>query len=235
MHRRRKIERKKDNDNMFYSQYGQDAYVKKKIFKDKKNGVFIDVGAYDGKIYNNTLYFEENDNWSGINVEPNKHIFELLEKNRPNCININTAVSDKEEELDFISVKGGPEMISGLLENYDPRHEERLEFELKRDGGEKNIIKIKTKRLESIFDEYNIKKVDYLSIDVEGAEMSVIKSINFDKVFIDLIEFENNFLDVSKEIVDYLKEKNYIQCEIINSVDIFMLHKDSVYLNNYYN
>jgi hypothetical protein len=92
-------------------------------------------------------------------------------------------------------------------------------------GGVKKIIKVPTKRLETVFDENNIKHVNYLSIDVEGAEYSVIKSINFKKVFIDVIEFENNYEDISLPIIGYLEAKDYILLQ--KGADIFMIHKDS--------
>jgi hypothetical protein len=57
---------------MFHSQDKQDEYLETHIFKGYKNGVFIDIGAHDGKTINNTLYFEENNNWTGVNVEPIK-------------------------------------------------------------------------------------------------------------------------------------------------------------------
>ena len=44
---------------MFYSQDGQDQYLEKNIFKNFKNGFFVDVGAHDGVSINNTLYFEK--------------------------------------------------------------------------------------------------------------------------------------------------------------------------------
>jgi len=62
---------------------------------------------------------------------------------------------------------------------------------------------------------------------VEGAEFDVIKSINFDKVFIDVIEFERNYQDVALPIVRYLESKNYIVVHA--ALDIFMIHKDSVF------
>ena len=71
----------------------------------------------------------------------------------------------------------------------------------------------------------NISHINYLSIYVEGSEFEVIKSINFDKVFIDIIAFENNYNDVSIPIIEYLHNKGYI---IINqSLDIFMINKMS--------
>lgn len=56
--------------NKYYSQYSQDRNLDNLIFKGYKNGVFVDVGAYDGVDINNTLYFETTNNWRGINIEP---------------------------------------------------------------------------------------------------------------------------------------------------------------------
>ena len=66
-----------------------------------------------------------------------------------------------------------------------------------------------------------------MSVDVEGAEFAVIKSINFDKIFIDVISFENNYNDVTIPIIKYLEEKNY---KVINTfTDIMMINKDSIF------
>jgi hypothetical protein len=118
-------------------------------------------------------------------------------------------------------------MISGIKNTFDDRHLERLKNENKTYGGNTEIIKVKTKKLETICDENNVKHINYLSIDVEGAEFEVIKSINFNKVFIDVIGFENNYNDTSLPIIKYLEDKNFI---VINkSQDIFMIHKKSIF------
>jgi FkbM family methyltransferase len=209
----------------YYSQDGQDKYLDTNVFKSFKNGVFVDVGAHDGLSINNTIFFEKNRGWSGINVEPIKSVYDELTKNRPKSINLNYAVSNTDGNAEFICNEGYTEMISGLKDYFDPRHIKRLNNELNRHGGQTNVITVPTKRLETILDEIGIKHVHYLSIDVEGAEFEVVKSINFDKVFIDIIEFENNYNDNSIPIVNYLIEKGY--SVIHRSMDIFMKHNDS--------
>ena len=212
----------------FYSQDKQDNYLENNIFKGFKNGVFIDVGANDGISINNTLYFEETNNWTGINIEPIKEVYNKLIINRSKCININCAISNYNGTAEFICNTGYTEMISGLKNEFDERHMNRLNDELKYCGGSSEIIIVDTKRLETICDIHNINHINYLSIDVEGAEFEVIKSINFNKVFIDIIGFENNFDDKSEPIIKYLEEKDYF---IINkSMDIFMIHKKSKFI-----
>ena len=212
---------------MFYSQYGQDNYLETNIFKGYKNGFYVDVGAHDGIIINNTLYFEINNNWSGINIEPIKTVFDNLVMNRPNNINLNCAVCNNDGETDFLCNVGYTEMISGIKDNFDVRHLDRLTRENIEHGSTTELIKVNTKKLETILDENNISHINYLSIDVEGAEFEVIKSINFDKVFIDVIEFENNYDDVSVPIVQYLENKGFTV--IHKSLDIFMINKESIF------
>jgi len=209
----------------YYSQCGQDSFLDKNVFRGFKNGVFVDAGAHDGVTINNTIFFESIHNWSGINIEPIKSVYDKLVLNRPSCININCAVSDSDGNSEFIINSGYTEMLSGLKSTYDTRHCQRLSNEIKQMGGTTQTISVETKRLESIFDIHNIKHVHYLSIDVEGAEFNVIKSIDFTKVFIDVIGFENNFDDSSVPIIKYLETKGY--SVILHSTDIFMKHKDS--------
>jgi FkbM family methyltransferase len=215
---------------MFYSQDKQDNYLENKIFKGYKNGFFVDVGAHNGKSFNNTLYFEETNNWKGINVEPLKDVYNVLISNRPNCININCAICNNDGETEFICNAGYSEMLSGIKDSYDPRHKHRLQKEIKDRGSTSKIIKVETKKLETICDSNSISHINYLSIDVEGGEFEVIKSINFDKVFIDVIGFENNYGDTSIPIVKYLEDRNYKL--IHKALDIFMIHKNSDFMKN---
>ena len=96
-------------------------------------------------------------------------------------------------------------------------------------GAVTEIITVPTKKIETICDEHNIKHIHYLSIDVEGAEFEVIKSINFEKTYIDVIGFENNYEDSSPPIIQYLESKGYKMLH--KTIDIFMIHSNSQFNN----
>jgi FkbM family methyltransferase len=200
------------------------------VFKGFKSGIYVDVGAHDGVTINNTLYFHKNNKWNGINIEPIKSVYDKLLINRPNDKNINCAICNYDGKTEFICNNGYTEMISGIKETYDKRHYNRLDNENKLMNASTEIIIVDTKKLETIFNENNISRVHYLSIDVEGGEFEVIKSINFDNVFIDVIGFENNYNDASIPIIEYLQSKKYVV--INNSIDIFMIHERSMFYNN---
>ena len=209
----------------FYSQCKQDVFLENNVFKGFKNGVFMDIGAHDGVSINNTLFFEREHGWSGVNVEANKAVYDRLCVNRPTCINLHCAASSKDGTVQFVKNDGYTEMLSGIIDNLDPRHVARINREIQAMGGSSQTVIVPSKRIETICDEHNIKHVHYLSIDVEGGEFDVIKSINFDKVFIDIIDFENNYNDTSVPIVEYLKSKGYSILKY--DTDILMIHKDS--------
>jgi FkbM family methyltransferase len=217
---------------MFYSQFSQDRLLYEKVFKHHKKGIFMDIGAHDGVSLNNTLFFERELNWYGVNVEPIRDVYDKLCVNRYKSINLNCAVSDTNGVADFILNVGYTEMLSGLKDSYHPRHNQRLNWELNVKGGSSSLIHVDTRRIESICDEYKITKINYLSIDVEGGEFGVIKSINFDKLFIDVIGFENNYPDSSTVIVDYLNSFGFKR--ILNDADsdIYMINTESEFYKN---
>lgn len=208
-----------------YSQYGQEVYLDRKIFKGFTNGYFVDVGAYDGVKFSNTYFFEKDRNWSGINIEPNAPVYQKLTVNRPTSINIQCAIDiDDGGELEFISNTGRTDVLSGLQKYYNPKHQKRLDKELSTHGGDTTIVKVPTRRLDSVFRDNNVKHVHLLSIDVEGAEDVVLRSINFDEVFIDVIMFEDNY-KTSAAIIHYLRKHGYV---VVNKhADIYMIHKKS--------
>jgi FkbM family methyltransferase len=213
----------------YYSQFKQDEFLHKNIFKEKKHGFFVDIGAHDGITGNNTIFFENEMEWSGICCEPLPNIYSQLQNNRKS-INLKCAVDTSDGTTDFYENEGYTEMLSGIVSHYDHRHIERRNREILAFGGNSKVIQVRTLRLETIFDIFGVNHIDYLSIDVEGGEFAVIQSINFDKVFIDIIDFEDNYSDVSEDIKKYLNSKGYLFMARLGG-DIIMIHKYSKYIS----
>jgi FkbM family methyltransferase len=212
---------------MFYSQEKQDQLLETHVFKGFKRGVFVDVGAWDGVTYNNTLFFERERQWTGLNLEPLPDKFQELVVNRPACTNLNLAVSDREGEADFLAMTGYTSMLSGLQDNYDPRHLQRIANETAEMKTESALIKVSVKRLDTIFREHDIRRVHYLSVDAEGSEFKILQSIDFRSTFIDVIGFEANYAETAQEILQYLTSNGYRRLPIANANDVFMIHSGS--------
>lgn len=204
----------------YYSQKGQDKLLNEVIFKGKKEGFFVEIGAHDGVSFSNSYFFERNLGWTGICVEPNPVIFDLLTANR-SCVCEQICISDSHEKKSFLLCEGYMlEMYSGLLHNYDPRHLARIDTEMCVFGGGKEVILVDCCTLKSLFKKHMITRIDFLSIDIEGGEQAALESIDFSEVTIDVIVVENNFNETM--IKDYLVTKDYVLRAHIGKDDIYI-------------
>jgi FkbM family methyltransferase len=179
----------------FTSQFGQDV-VLDAFFRGLgvERGVFVDVGAHDGRSLSNTWYLEQEQGWSGVCIEPLPALFGALEASRSaRCFNC--AVGSVAGLERFIIVEGYSEMLSGLASSYDLRRRWRLTMELKGYGGSKRVVEVPVRRLDEILDECGIQHVDFLSVDVEGGELSVVQSIDFTRISIRVMAIENSHSD----------------------------------------
>ena len=70
--------------------------------------------------------------------------------------------------------------------------DQRIDSEIQKHDGSKELIKVKSRPLKEIFEEYSVTKVDYLSIDTEGSEYNILRSIDFDAVDVRVISTENS-------------------------------------------
>lgn len=186
----------------YSSQFKQDQYLQQLFFKNKRSGTFVEVGAADGIQCSNTLFFERNLGWRGMCIEPSPEPFKKLRKNRKS-ICVNRAISDKAGNAQFV-VSG---LLSGLREPMDPRHVERIKHTYKKNL---HTITVQCCRLDELMKQHNIKHVDYLSLDVEGGEMNVLRSINWDEVTIDVLSVEGNYSECWVAHRAFLAEKGYI-------------------------
>lgn len=210
----------------YYSQERQDKLLDTHIFKGHRRGVFVEIGAWDGVCFSNSLFFEKERKWTGINIEPLPDKYEQLVKNRPNAINLNVAINDVEGDTEFLAISGDTGMLSGIKANYDDRHLQRIEKETQQLNTEAKTVRVQSRRLDSIFREYNLQRIHYLSIDAEGSEMNIVQSIDFAATYIDVIGFENNYPDKTVHIIKFLEEKGYTQLPI-RSCDVFMIRTQS--------
>ena len=182
-----------------YSMDGEDIEIVK-YFDNKKNGFYVDVGSYHPIERNNTMLLY-NKGWEGINIDISDFSIKLFDQLRSRDINLNLAVSKNEGEIEMYFQK--------KLSQLSTIKKEQIKKSFQ---GEVKIKKIISKTLTSILDETKFanKKIDFLDIDVEGADMDVLGSLDFEKyspelICIEVIE-ENN---EDSDIFNFLKIKEY--------------------------
>ena len=189
----------------YYSQSNQD-FVIDYFFQGKTNGTFVDLGAHDGITMSNSYFFEKERNWTGLCVEPIKEVFTKLKNNRT-CHVVNGAIANSDKILEFRRNHGRTEMLSGLVEHRDKRHDKKTDREIEVYGGDTEYIQVQGYTLMSLLSKLKIGHVDYLSLDIEGGELEVLKTIDFKKCQISYLTIENNYN--SKEIRTLMEKNGY--------------------------
>jgi putative ABC transport system ATP-binding protein len=190
----------------YRSQHGQDKFLDEVVFKGKTSGTFVEIGACDGLFLSNTYFFEKERAWNGICIEPRRSQFDDLRRNR-SCICLNLCVSATSGEEQFTEFKGiWMPGLSGLEKNFYPEHRETIAVGLSHQHSAEKY-EVKTDTLTNILKANQLGKVDYCSIDVEGSEMEVLSSIDFNTVHIDVFSIENNYSN--PEITNFMQKQGY--------------------------
>ena len=176
------------------------------------NGFYVELGANDGINQSNSLFFELKRNWRGILIEPSPHNFLLCREQRSNQNHIfcNACVSfdykDKYVDIQYANLMSISENLNLDL-NDKEAHIISAKNHLKETETVFSFGAIAA-TLNSLLEKGNAPKViDFISLDVEGAELEVLKGINFEDFSFKymLIEIRN-----LKPIKDFLIERGYV-------------------------
>jgi len=165
----------------------------KKVLNKKEGGFFIECGGFDGERSSNTIYLEKELGWTGLLIEMDPYYYtQLLGKNRKSW-SINACLSPYEHviELPFRGATGGAGKI-----------------ELKEQTGNKlNLVPCFP--FESIMLALNQSHVDYFSLDVEGNELSILRTIPFSAIVIDMWSVEYVHGNSKNETLKFMLDKGY--------------------------
>ena len=169
-------------------------------FKDRKNGFYVDVGCYH-PIHRNNTHLLHKQNWSGINIDTSQFSIDLFNYMRPKDLNYNCAISDKNENIKLFYQKE----LSQLSTTEKGQAESVFQGNIKEKEMQAFTLDEVLNR-----DRYKKSKIDFLDIDVEGADLKVLKGLSFDKFKPELICIEIHEKEVQlSEIYKFLVDKKY--------------------------
>jgi FkbM family methyltransferase len=160
-------------ESTYFSQFGEDVILRSYFPKNKKSGFFVDIGAYQPVSLSNTYYFYLK-GWRGINIEPNPIGIKAFKEIRPDDKNLQIGIADKPGVLHYHMIPNKPfeNTFSDLQLNIRHAAENRG-----------TSIELPVDTLGNILDK-NLPKgqeIDFFSIDVEGLNVEVILSNNWEK------------------------------------------------------
>lgn len=211
----------------FYGQFtpSVDQFIFERYFRDTNiKGVFVECGAFDGLTECSCKFFEESMNWKGYNIEPVPWVYKRLCDNRPTSVNINCALSNKSGSATFQAVDHptfGKDCTNGSLE-HTSAHKTWLEGE----GCSFVQVDVKLLTWSEFIEQYKVRYVDLLVLDVEGHELSVIDGMNGCAVLPDLICIEVGHLDPG-EIRSRLATIGYTY-DVSSHVNAFFIKKEKL-------
>jgi hypothetical protein len=185
-----------DTDKKWFSQVHQDEIVMDILGPD---GYFIDLAANDAKEFSNTLALEGH-GWNGLCVEPNHAYWYGLSHRK--CTVVGALVGDQIERVN-VSFRGTFGGIVGLMNNQIadrlkiPRAQTEARF---------------TAPLPEVFERFHVPKVvDYMSLDVEGAEYLIMKHFPFDQYQMKLMTVERP----NEELKNLLAQHGYLYLKLV--------------------
>lgn len=196
---------------IFYSQAREDREVYQTFFENPKvrNGFFVELGAFDGLNLSNTKFFEDYLGWTGLLIEPTPDQFAKLTRNRPRCILVHAAVSSTKGEVTFLG-KGGTAGMVDTMSNTFIQQEHA-------DKGEKPY-KVPSMPFRDILHANGVKKIDFLSLDVEGAEFEVLNTHDWNiPVRVFAVELDGHNPSKDQKCRDILAKNGY---KHIKTVDV---------------
>lgn len=205
------------------SQFGEDKFILDLFDKDYR-GKYLDLGCYHPTRHSNTHILYQS-GWTGINIDLNPLTIELFNFMRPKDINYNIGISNSEEEkeLYFINEFNTQNTLDKNQLNFLKNHHNVKDREILK-------TKLKTKKLETILLDNNFHNIDFFNIDIEGHELEVIESIDFDKfkfkyICIEMIQHNEISVNRSKKIKDILNNNDFI---IVKKFEFNYIYKNTL-------
>ena len=196
----------KRHGHRYYSQFGEDV-VLANIFGAKEGGFYVDVGCFHPKQWSNTFLLHKK-HWKGINIDMDEFKVQMFNIARKDSTNICTAVSDEEKDINFYCSR-----------DYSPVNTLNKEFAeaMAEEKPRRNYVlkPIRSRMLDKILTEtqYAEMEIDLLSIDVEGHELPVLKSLNFEvykpKVLVVELHAEKIEEIQASELYEFIQSKKY--------------------------
>lgn len=186
-------------ENNIYSRGHLDKLIHEHLINQKlEDGIVFEIGGHDGGWLSISKFFEKQLGFKAILVEPIKELYEISKSKRPNAIHFNYAVNKTKGFLNILKPSDNNiQEISSLENNLNDQWKHTWNLTQKEIVECVHMIDITTQA--------NLKYIDLLIIDVEGHELDVLETFDWDNVEVGVIAIE--LLSILPNY-SYFKEKD---------------------------
>ena len=163
----------------FLSSKGQDRWIVTQVFPGMRGGFFVEAGAGNGFVGSDSFVLERDYGWHGICIEPNPKLFWTLRRVvRRRCVCVRACIDRHAGTVDYVMSGDTSGIIAADTDNSTSMRAQRLA----RAFAENRTRRLKAVPLSAILDQHGAPPViDYLSLDIEGAEQRVLESFPFER------------------------------------------------------
>ena len=180
-----------------YSQHDEELIVRH-FFDDQRDGVFVDVGCWDWKEGSTTLYLEERLGWSGLGIDAQNQVREGYEKNRPRTTFLNYIVTDHSGTMEKLYIA---DQISSINEKHVELFPGAQWY-----AAEPTLVPAIT--LNDLLQQQKVERIDFLSMDIEGAEPKALAGFDIQKYKPRLVCIESS-PEIRDAIMAYFTSRGY--------------------------
>lgn len=177
------------------------------VSKIKRNGYFVEFGALDGITGSNTLLLEKQYGWNGILAEPARRWHDIIKQNRSCLLDYRAVAAESGLKLSFKETNEHLG-LSGLVDYFNSQDM----HDITRRTSAGDIYEVETISLNDLLNHHNAPDfIDYISIDTEGSELSILEKFDFNRR-VGLWTIEHNFISSTrKSINDLMNSVGYIK------------------------
>jgi FkbM family methyltransferase len=161
-----------DRSKKLYSQNDEELIIRD-FFDDRRGGFFVDVGSFHWQEVSTTYFLEKHLGWSGIAIDAQASFAEGYKKYRPRTKFVSYAVTDHSGDTIQLYLTGGTSSLDPEWYKYFAKRDE------KRDPPQ--AVNVPTITLNDLLEQNHVTKIDFLSMDIEGAEPPALAGFDIEK------------------------------------------------------
>ena len=199
----------------YKAQDGEDRFALDLFFSGIRSGLILETGALDGVLFSTSWLFEHALGWRAVHVEASASNYARLVTNRPGALNVHAALCKEPASLHIIADNASSSTpVGGIWEFMAPRFREIFWPGVTDVNSLPTVACLPLAPLLALF---GITYVDFWVLDVEGAELEVLRATDFSKVSfgVIVIETDGHVPEKDRKVVALLEANGYVSYGLV--------------------